>query len=80
MGLFLCGVKVSGESFFVFEVLKKFGVNFHQLTPSCFTKLSVFVWASKSQGVNVDLNVFLCLHQMHYQARKVTIEGATAVC
>lgn len=51
---------------FVVEVLKRFEVKFHQLTLACFTKWSVFVWAGKSQGVEVDLDASLRMHRMHY--------------
>ena len=56
--LFYAGLRFSGISF-VLEALKKFGVRFHQLNPLCFTKLSIFVWACKSQGVEVDLDAFV---------------------
>lgn len=47
---------------FVLEVMRRFGLKFHQLTPSCFTRLSVFVWACRSQGVEVDVDAFLWMH------------------
>ena len=56
------------------EVLKSFGVKFHQLTLSCSMKLLVFVWACKSQGVKVDLDAFLRVHRVHNQPRKVVDE------
>ena len=34
----------------VLEILKRFGVKFHQLTLSSFMKLSVFVWAARLRG------------------------------
>ena len=48
--------------------------------PACFMKLSIFVWACKSQGVEVDLDAFLRLHEIHYQSRKVPIGEGTASC
>ena len=58
----------------VLEILKRFGVKFHQLTLSSFMKLSVFVWACKSQGVKVDHDAFLRTHRVHNQPRNVVDE------
>jgi hypothetical protein len=33
------------------DVLKKFGIHFHQLTPNAIVRLSVYIWALRSQGV-----------------------------
>lgn len=33
---------------FVFSVLQRLNIRFHQLIPSCFTKLSTFIWACKT--------------------------------
>jgi hypothetical protein len=33
------------------DVLKKFGVYLHQLTPNAIVRLSVYIWALRSQGV-----------------------------
>jgi hypothetical protein len=32
-------------------VLKKFGIYLHQLTPNAIVRLSVYIWALRSQGV-----------------------------
>ena len=32
------------------DVLKKFGIHFHQLTPNAIVRLSVYIWALRSQG------------------------------
>jgi hypothetical protein len=34
------------------DVLKKFGIHFHQLTPNAIIRLSVYIWALRSQGWN----------------------------
>jgi hypothetical protein len=34
------------------DVLKKFGIHFHQLTPNSIVRLSVYIWALRSQGWN----------------------------
>jgi hypothetical protein len=32
------------------DVLKKFGIYLHQLTPNAIVRLSVYIWALRSQG------------------------------
>lgn len=51
--------------------LRRFNLRFHQLTPSSFVKLSIYVWGCKSQGVEPDLEGFVRLHQVHTQPRKI---------
>ena len=34
----------------IVDVLKKFGIYFHQLTPNAIVRLSVYIWALRSQG------------------------------
>ena len=34
------------------DVLKKFGIYLHQLTPNAIVRLSVYIWALRSQGQN----------------------------
>lgn len=65
---------------FVLEVMGKFGLKFHQLTPSCFTKLSIFVGSCNSQGVDVDVDAFLRMHRVHTQPSKCTIGDAEVFC
>lgn len=55
----------------VIGALKKFNLRFHQLTPSSFVKLSIYVWGCKSQGVEPDLDGFVRIHRVHSQPRKV---------
>ena len=43
----------------VVGVLKRFNLKFHQLNPSSFVKLSIYVWGYKSQGVEPDLEGFV---------------------
>lgn len=49
----------------VVGVLKRFNLNFHQLNPSSFVKLSIYVWGCKSQGAELDLECFVQLHRVH---------------
>jgi hypothetical protein len=49
------------------DVLKKFGIYFHQLTPNAIVRLSVYIWALRSQGVEPFAEGFCRVHEMHYQ-------------
>jgi hypothetical protein len=34
------------------DVLEKFGIYLHQLTPNAIVRLSIYIWALRSQGQN----------------------------
>jgi hypothetical protein len=51
------------------EVLKNFEIYFHQLTPNAIVRLSVFIWALRSQGMNPDAEAFCRMHELHYQTK-----------
>jgi hypothetical protein len=49
--------------------LKKFGVYLHQLTPNAIVRLSVYIWALRSQGVEPFGEGFGRVHELHYQTK-----------
>jgi hypothetical protein len=51
------------------DVLKKFGVYLHQLTPNAIVRLSVYIWALRSQGVEPSGVGFCRVHELHYQTK-----------
>jgi hypothetical protein len=51
------------------DVLKKFGIYFHQLTPNAIVRLSVYIWALRSQGVEPFAEGFCRVHELHYQTK-----------
>ena len=51
-------------------VLQRYEIFFHQLTPNAFARLSAFCWALVSQGVDVDVEAFVQIHELHYQTKK----------
>jgi hypothetical protein len=51
------------------DVLKKFGIHFHQLTPNTIIRLSVYIWALRSQGVEPFAEGFCRVHELHYQTK-----------
>jgi hypothetical protein len=51
------------------EVLKNFEIYLHQLTPNAIVRLSVFIWALRSQGMDLDTEAFCRVHELHYQMK-----------
>jgi hypothetical protein len=51
------------------DVLKKFGIYLHQLTPNAIVRLSVYIWALRSQGVEPFAGGFCRVHELHYQTK-----------
>jgi hypothetical protein len=53
-------------------VLKNFKIYLHQLTPNAIVRLSIFIWALRSQGMNPDAEAIRCVHELHYQTKART--------
>jgi hypothetical protein len=51
------------------DVLKDFEIYLHQLTPNAIVRLSVFIWALWSQGVEPLAEAFCRVHELHYQTK-----------
>jgi hypothetical protein len=51
------------------DVLKKFWIHFHQLTPNAIVRLNVYIWALRSQGVEPFAEGFCRVHELHYQTK-----------
>jgi hypothetical protein len=51
------------------EVLEKFGIYLHQQTPNAIVRLSVYIWALRSQGVESLAEAFCRVHELHYQTK-----------
>jgi hypothetical protein len=50
-------------------VLKKYGIYLHQLTPNAIVRLSVYIWALRSQRVEPFSEGFCRVHELHYQTK-----------
>ena len=53
------------------EILARFKVKIHQLTPNAFVMLSKFFWAVKTFGGPVSVDTLCRLYDLHPQGRKV---------
>jgi hypothetical protein len=51
------------------EVLDNYEIYLHQLTLSAIVRLSVFIWALRSQGVDPNAEAFCRVHELHYQTK-----------
>jgi hypothetical protein len=51
------------------EVLKIFEIYLHQLTPNAIVRLSVYIWALRSQGKSTNAEGFCRVHELHYQTK-----------
>jgi hypothetical protein len=51
------------------EVLKRFEIYLHQLTPETLIKIRVFIWVMKSQGLEPDVDCFYNIHELSYQTK-----------
>jgi hypothetical protein len=48
------------------DVLEDFKIYLHQLTPNAIVRLSIFIWALRSQGVEPLAKAFCWVHELHY--------------
>jgi hypothetical protein len=51
------------------EVLKNFEIYLHQLTPNAIVRLSVYIWALRSQGMSPNAEAFCRVDELHYQTK-----------
>jgi hypothetical protein len=51
------------------EVLDNFEFFLHHLTPNAIVRLSIFIWALRSQGMDPNTEAFCRVHELHYQTK-----------
>jgi hypothetical protein len=51
------------------EVLENFEIYLYQLTPNAIVRLSMFIWALRSQGAEPLVEAFCRVHELHYQTK-----------
>jgi hypothetical protein len=67
---FTAGLRLPAHRFVV-EVLQRFEVQIHQLTPNAVVALAKYVWAVTSYGGQPSIEVFAKNYCLHWQKRKV---------
>jgi hypothetical protein len=53
----------------IVEVLKKFEIFLHQLTPNAIVRLSVYIWALRIYSMSANFEGFCRVHELHYQTK-----------
>jgi hypothetical protein len=56
-------------SSFVVEILKIFEICLHQLTPEAIIRMSIFVWALRSQGLEPNAKSVCNIHELLYETK-----------
>jgi hypothetical protein len=51
------------------EVLENYEIYLHQLTPNAIVRLSVYIWAIRSQGIDPNAEAFCRVHELHYETK-----------
>jgi hypothetical protein len=51
------------------EVLERFEIYLHQLTPNTIVRLSVYIWSLRSQVLSAKAEGFCRIHELHYQTK-----------
>jgi hypothetical protein len=67
---FAAGLRLPAHRF-VGEVLHRFNVQVHQLTPNVVVALAKYVWATTSYGGQPSVEVFVKYYCLHWQKRKI---------
>jgi hypothetical protein len=67
---FVAGLRLPTHRF-VGEVLRRFNVQVHQLTPNAVVALSKYVWATTSYGGQPSVEVFAKYYCLHWQKRMI---------
>jgi hypothetical protein len=72
---FIVGLRLPAHRF-VSEVLQKFEVQVHQLTPNAVVALAKYVWATTSYGGQPSVEVFAKQYCLHWQKKNRTEDCA----
>jgi hypothetical protein len=54
---------------FLVEVLKTFQIFLHQLTPEAIIRMGLFIWAVRSQGLELSTRCFCNMHELLYETK-----------
>jgi hypothetical protein len=59
---------------FLVEVLKIFEIFLHQITLEAIIRMSMFVWAVRSQGLEPSAKCFCSMHELLYETKATSKE------
>jgi hypothetical protein len=75
-GLLYNGASLPPPHPFLAEILRKFRVHLHQLTPNAIVQISKFLWAIISCRGHPTTGVFMMYYELHYQQYKIKLGGS----
>jgi hypothetical protein len=61
------------------NILCKFRVQLHHLTPNAIVEIDKFIWAVTSCGGRPTIDFFAQHHELHYQNKKIHLEGCETI-
>jgi hypothetical protein len=64
---------------FIEKILKAYNIEMHHLTQNRIAKITLFIWAVKSQRANLDIGAFCSLHEIHTQFRNKNVYGKNVI-
>jgi hypothetical protein len=71
---FTAGLRMPPQPMLV-DILLKFQVQIHQLTPNAIVQLSKYIWAVTGFGGILSAEGFTKMYELHYQPRKIEVDG-----
>ena len=54
---------------FLVEILKTFEIYLHQITPEAIIRMGIFIWAVRSQGLELSAKCFCNMHELSYETK-----------
>jgi hypothetical protein len=60
----------------LWDILRKFQMELHQLTPNVIVQITKFIWAVTSCRDRPNAEVFPHHYELHYQKKKIHLEGS----
>jgi hypothetical protein len=72
---FIAGLCMPQHSVLV-DILHKFRMQLHQLTPNATIHISKFIWVVTSCGGRPTVDVFIQDYELHYQNKKIQLAGS----
>jgi hypothetical protein len=54
---------------FLVEVLKTFEIYLHQITPEAIIRMGIFIWAMRSQSLELNAKCFCNMHELSYETK-----------
>jgi hypothetical protein len=71
---FAAGLRMPSHPVLI-DILVKFRVQIHQLTPNAFAQFSKYFWAMMSFSGKPSVDGFAKRYELHYQPKKVGVDG-----